>query len=177
MKDNYFLDCFQTSTTNSNSNYQGGSRDVWYVNNLFENMGGSVKFANRVLSLAHDHTIWFVYTSNGTPADQQCAVINLGPRNLPFDGCMNVCNQVFCELACFPEAVQLIEAQPLDRIDCGQPFSHLGANVLKGLVERQIHTPWVLKIRVQHMLDPLTLGPLPSQWQGRAHHPLKQGFK
>ncbi len=34
-----------------------------------------VQYADRVLSLAHDHTIWFVFTSNGTPADQQCAKI------------------------------------------------------------------------------------------------------
>ncbi|MEP6626164.1 MAG: hypothetical protein ABJC79_17080, partial [Acidimicrobiia bacterium] len=34
-----------------------------------------VQFANRVLGLAGGHTIWFVFTSNGTPADQQCSKI------------------------------------------------------------------------------------------------------
>lgn len=47
VKDCYFLDIFQTSTTNSNSDYQGASRNVWYVNNTFRNVGGSIKFANR----------------------------------------------------------------------------------------------------------------------------------
>ncbi len=34
-----------------------------------------VRFADRVLALAKDHTIWLVFTDNGTPADAQCAKI------------------------------------------------------------------------------------------------------
>lgn len=32
-------------------------------------------FANRALRAAPDHTIWFVYTNNGTLADQRCATV------------------------------------------------------------------------------------------------------
>jgi hypothetical protein len=34
-----------------------------------------VKFADRVLALAGTHTVWFVFTDNGTPADQKCGKI------------------------------------------------------------------------------------------------------
>ena len=33
------------------------------------------RFANRVLRAAGEHTIWFVYTNNGTLADQRCATV------------------------------------------------------------------------------------------------------
>ena len=33
------------------------------------------QFAGPVLRLAGDHTIWFVYTNNGTLVDQKCAKI------------------------------------------------------------------------------------------------------
>lgn len=57
----YFLDCFQTSTTNSNSNYQGASRNVVYAYNTFENMGSSVKFANRAPGAANIYLIHNVF--------------------------------------------------------------------------------------------------------------------
>lgn len=47
VQDCTFINCFQLSTTNSNSDYQGGSTGIWYVNNYFDGIGGSVKFANR----------------------------------------------------------------------------------------------------------------------------------
>jgi mannosyltransferase len=34
-----------------------------------------LQFADRVLALAGNHTIWFVFTNNGTPADQKCGKI------------------------------------------------------------------------------------------------------
>lgn len=48
-----FRDVYQLSTTVSNDDYQGGTKDVWYIENEFVNIGGSVKFANRAPGAAN----------------------------------------------------------------------------------------------------------------------------
>lgn len=43
---NYVFNCYQTSTT-SNDYVHGGARDIWFVDNYFDTMRGSCKFASR----------------------------------------------------------------------------------------------------------------------------------
>ena len=43
----YVYDCFQVSTTNTSNFYMGGSHNYWADKNIFEKIGGSVKFATR----------------------------------------------------------------------------------------------------------------------------------
>lgn len=47
VKNCYIQDCFQLSTTNTSNYYMGGSHNVWFSGNYFENLGGSIKFATR----------------------------------------------------------------------------------------------------------------------------------
>lgn len=44
---NFIFNCYQTSTT-TNDYVHGGGRDLWWMNNTFDHLRGSVKFAARV---------------------------------------------------------------------------------------------------------------------------------
>lgn len=53
LRDSFFYNCFQVSTTTSNDNYQGGAYNIILANNFFENIGASIKFANRAPGAAN----------------------------------------------------------------------------------------------------------------------------
>lgn len=87
VRDNYILDCFQLSTTNSNDSFRGGAKDITYTGNVFENIGGSVKFANRVSGSTNLMIYGNVFRRVGRHGLELDSVDNYDIHNNTFENC------------------------------------------------------------------------------------------
>lgn len=89
VKDSYFLDNFQLSTTASGANYQGGTHNVFMTNNTFEGIGGSIKFANRAPGGANIYFTNNIVSKVGRHALELDSYNNLFIQGNTIENCKN----------------------------------------------------------------------------------------